>query len=97
MAHACAAIMAREEEPLMPKTVHYLEHVLGQCRRAVVDVIGTGVGQRTVTVTAQIGENYVIAFGQPRGYTKPRRVVLRIAVEEQQRRARTAMAQANVG
>ena len=39
MAHACAAIVAREEELLMPKTVHDVEHIPGQNAGAVVDVV----------------------------------------------------------
>src|SRR5205823_2830793 len=44
MAHARAAIVAREEEPLIPETVHHFEHVTGQYRSAVIDVIWTRVG-----------------------------------------------------
>ena len=92
MADARAAVVARQEELPMPETLHDFEHVLGQYAGAVIDVIGTGVGQRTVAVAAQIGENHMVAFRKPRGDAIPGRVVLRIAVQEQQRRAGTAMA-----
>ena len=80
MADACAAVVAREEELLMPKTLHDFEHVHGQYATALIDVIGTGVEQRTVTAAAQVGENHMVAFRKPRGDAIPGRVVLRIAV-----------------
>ena len=95
MAQARAAIVAGEEEALMAETLHDLDHVLGHDAEAVIDVIGAGLGQRAVAVAAQIGENHVIVFRKPRGDGVPRHVIVRIAVQEQQRRPRTAMAQAN--
>ena len=66
-------------------------------RRTVIDVIGAGLRQRAVAVTAQIREHHVIAFRKPRRDAMPCRVSLRIAVQEQQGRARTPMTQANDG
>ena len=97
MAHACAAIVAREEEPLMPEIVHDFEHVCGQYSRTVIDVIGARLGQRAVAIAAQIGEHHVITLRQPGGDAVPRHVIARVAVQEQQGRARTAMAHANDG
>ena len=95
MARARATVVAGEEETLMAELLHDFDHVLGHGTKAVIDVIGPGLGQRAVAVAAQIGEYHVIAFRKPRGDAVPRYVIARIAVQEQQGRARTAMPHAN--
>ena len=97
MADARATVVACEEEPLNPEILHDIEHVFGQDTGAVIDVIGAGVGQRTVAIAAQIGENYMLVLRKPRSDAIPRRVVLRIAVQEQKWWAGTAVAQPDHG
>src|SRR5437870_1308981 len=81
MARARATVVAGEEETLMAELLHDFDHVLGHGTKAVIDVIGPGLGQRAVAVAAQIGQigqHHVIAFRKPRGDSVPRYVVARM-------------------
>ena len=97
MAEPGAAVMTHEVEPRIPELLHDLDHVLGHDTKAVIDVVGTGLRQRAVAIAAQVGEDDVIVLRQACGDAIPRHVVDRMAVKHQQRRARTAMAQADDG
>ena len=97
MAGARAAVVADQEETLVAEALHDLDHVLRHDPKAVIDQIGAGVGQRAVAIAAQIGEHHVIALGEPRRDAVPQHVIVRIAVQQQHRRAGAAMAQADDG
>ncbi len=97
MAHARAAVVAGQEETRMAEALHHLDHVFGHDAKAVIDEFGPGLGERAVAVAAQIGEHHVVVFREPRGDRVPQHVIVRIAVQQQQGRAGTAMAHANDG
>jgi hypothetical protein len=86
-----------DHEALVSELLHHLDEIPCHLAKAEIDVIGARVGQRAVTVAAQVGKNDVVVFGQSRGDLVPAGVILGIAVDEQQRRARTTVAQPNDG
>ncbi len=97
MAQARATVVAGEEETRVTEALHDLDHVLGHDAEAIVDEVRPGFGQRAVAIAAQVGKNHVIALCQPCSNGVPKHVVVRIAMEEQQRRAGTTVAHANDG
>jgi hypothetical protein len=90
-----AAVMAGKEELPMAELLHDLDHVLGHHTEAVIDALFAGLGQRTVAIAAQIGEHDVIVLSQPRGDPVPRHVVNGMPVQQQKRRPRAAVPQAD--
>ncbi len=97
MAQTRAAVVAGKEEALVTEIGHHLDHILGHDAEAVVDEIGAGLGQRAVAVAAQICEHHVITRSQPRSDGVPQHMIVRVAMQQQQRRARAAVAHADDG
>src|SRR5215471_2960470 len=81
----------------MAEILHDFDHVLRHRAETVIDVVGARFGQRTVAVTAKIGKHHVITLRKPRSEAMPCHVIARIAVQEQKRWPRTAVAQADDG
>ena len=94
---ARAAIVAGDEVAIVAEFLHDLDHVLSHGAERIVDVAVTGFRQRAVPVAAQIGQHDVIVLRQPRSDLVPADMVLRISVQQQQRRSRAAMTQADHG
>ena len=92
---APAAVVAGDEISPVAELLHHLDHVLRHGAETVVDVVGAGLGQRAVAIAAQIGQHDVIALREPRRDLVPAHVALGIAVQQKQRRARSAMTHAD--
>ena len=92
-----AAVVAGDEEAAIAELLHHLHIVLGKGAEAVIDVVGAGLGQRGIAIAAQIGQHDVVALRQLCRDLVPRHVALGIAVHQQQRRTRAAMAHADDG
>ena len=97
MGHARAAVMADQEKPLMAELFHHFDHVFGHHAMAVIDQLVAGLGQRGIAIAPEIGTHHVIALCELCCDRVPKHVIVRIAMKQQQRRPRTAMAQANDG
>ena len=97
MGHARAAIMADQEKPLMAELFHHFDHVFGHHAMAVIDELVAGLGQRGIAIAPEIGTHHVIVLRELCRDRVPKHVIVRIAMKQQQRRPRTAMAQANDG
>ena len=92
-----AAVVAGEKEALITERRHDLEHVAAHGAEAEVDILRAGLGQRAVAVAAQVRQDDVIVLRKLRRDLVPADVILRIAVQQQQRRAGAAVAQADGG
>ena len=94
---AGAAIVAGDEIAIVAQLLHDLDHVLSHGAERIVDVVGTGFRQRAVAVASQIGQHDVIVLRQSRSHLVPADMVLRISVQQQQRRSRAAVTQTDHG
>ena len=79
----------------MAKLLHDLDHVLRHGAEAVIDVVRTRLGKRTVAIAAQIRQHDMIIFCQTRRDLVPGDMIFGIAVQQQQRRTGSAVAQSN--
>ena len=92
---AAAAVMPGDEISPVAELLHHLDHVLSHGAEAVVDVVRAGLRQRAVAIAPQIREHDVIALRQPRRDLVPARVALGIAMQQKQRRTRSAVTHAD--
>jgi hypothetical protein len=90
-----AAIVTGDHEALISELLHHLDEVACHLAEAEIDVVGTRIGQRAVAIASQIGKNDMVLLRQLCSDLVPAGVVFRIAVNEQKRRAETAVAQPN--
>ena len=90
MADAGAAIVPHHVKAVEPQRRHDLDLIL--CRGAlavVVEIVGGGLA--AVAVAAQVGRHHRVVLCEYRRHLVPHQVILRIAVEQQKRRALTPL------
>ena len=87
---ARAAVVAGEPEAREAQRAHQLDLVRRHRALRVVDVAGAAVGLRRIAVAAQVAADDGEALGEARRDPVPHRVRLRIAVQQQERRAAAA-------
>ena len=95
MRGAPAAVMAGDVEAVVTERRHHLDLVLRHRPERVVDAVGFLRRGRAVAVAAQVGGDDMELLGQSRRDLVPGHMGQRVAVQQQQRRAIAAMAQAN--
>jgi len=96
MADAGAAVVAHDVEAIEAQRRHHLDLVLGGGALAVVaEVVGSRLA--AVAVAAQVGCHHRVVRGQRGRHHVPHHVALRVAVEQQERRALAALHQIDGG
>ena len=83
-----AAIVADQAEPAEAELAHQPDLVLGHRSLGVHLACGVRLGLGRVAVAAQVSDHDGVVPGQAGGDLPPHQVVLRVAVQQQQRRAR---------
>ena len=96
MRHPRAAIVAADEEMPMAEVLHHLHHVTRHGLLGVGCVVGRGFGFERTAVAAQIRTDHREALRQGGRHRMPHGVRLRIAVQQQQWRPRTAATEADL-
>ena len=87
--------MAGDVELVEAELLHDFELVARHRALGIRFVVGAGFGLAAAAVTAQVRANYRVVFGEARRDLRPHRVGLGKAVQQQERWARAAMAQAD--
>src|SRR5882724_7411134 len=95
---AGASVMPGDKEFAIAERLHNLDLVLCHRPERIVDVVFAAiVGADAVAVAAQIRRNDMKTLGQTVGDLVPRDMRQRVAVQQQQRRAVTAVPQMDAG
>src|SRR5438093_161668 len=98
MRGARSAVVPRKKEAVMAERGHHVDLIARHGAKRVMAMIGAAVdGADAVAVPAQIGGYDVEFCRQPAGDLVPAGMRLRVAMEQQQRRARTSVPQEDVG
>jgi hypothetical protein len=88
--HPRAAVVPGDGEPVEAERRHRLDLVERQRPLGIGREIGAGQRLRAVAIAAQIGRDDGEVLGQARRHLAPHRMGLRVAVQQQQRRAAAA-------
>jgi len=91
---ARAAVVAGDEEALVPEARHELDHVARHRALRVGAVLRGGRRLERPAIAAQVRADDAVAARERRCDLVPHRVRLRVAVQEKERRALAAAAQA---
>ena len=91
--HPRAPVVAAQEKGLKPQPGHGVNLILGHGALGVVGMVGVAGGLAAVAIAAQVGGHDGEIRGQPGGDLVPHRMGLRVAVQQQERRAAAAFDQ----
>src|SRR5215470_14415289 len=93
MRNARSAVMAADKEAFVPELPHDLDHIRCHLRFGIRLVIGRGWRFERAAIASEVGADDGEVPGQFRGYPVPHHVRLRVAMQQQQRWARSTMPQ----
>src|SRR5579862_7357457 len=92
MRGARPAVVSSHEEAIMAERSHHVNLILSHGTERVMDVFQTTIrGAYTVAITAQVGRYHVESLGQGSGDFVPGCVRERVAMEQEERWALTAV------